>query len=630
MNAREDLEVVIPAYNAAATIGAAVDSALEVAHRVVVVDDGSDDETAAVAARHGATVLTQANAGAARARERGVAHVDAPFVVMLDADDVLLVDGVRRSVEILAADSTVAVAAGRVVAVTPGGERRLLPARTHIDAPTMVRVGYGPWPPAAQVIRTSAYRAAESIDPPRLRPRFAEDFELLIRLSMVGRVVQHDIPSCEYALYVGKSARNADASLADKEAIRAAYGRHLGVPHATMGSLRVRSGVAMRASRAAAASGDRVRALRLSFTGALLRLASVVQGGRLSEAAYASRRPLVVVPWLEGGGAQYALAQTMAKLARPVDVVVLFAGSRDYRAVEAQAASFVRLDAPRSPIGVLTAALRLRAFLAHRPAVFSLLRGSHLVLGLVVGKARGAALGASFHQLPSTDSQDRLARAEDVLVRRYTRRCELVTAPSELAVDELVTQGFASEEVVRYSPNLIADRATAAVAPRTVTQPVRLLMAGRLAEQKGILDLEALLSDITTPVELRIVGDGELRDLVEGLARRNPAVTLVGRVEDVNPHYDWCDAVFMPSRYELNPIVVWEAWASGRPVIGSDIEVFRDLASAGPLRTFRDGAQLDEAVQEMLEAGEAQDKFRQATRAFESRSADRTVVDFLS
>ena len=89
--------VIIPAWRATATIGRAVTSALaqtEPCH-VVVVDDASPDETseAAQAADDGTgrlTVLRQAaNAGPAAARNRAIAASRAPWIALLDSDDVM-------------------------------------------------------------------------------------------------------------------------------------------------------------------------------------------------------------------------------------------------------------------------------------------------------------------------------------------------------------------------------------------------------------------------------------------------------------------------------------------------------------------------------------------------------------
>lgn len=80
---------VIPAYNEEATIGPVIDAVRRVPciDDVVVVSDGSDDATAAVARRHGAYVIElQANVGKGGALKAGIERADADVYVFLDAD----------------------------------------------------------------------------------------------------------------------------------------------------------------------------------------------------------------------------------------------------------------------------------------------------------------------------------------------------------------------------------------------------------------------------------------------------------------------------------------------------------------------------------------------------------------
>lgn len=88
----DDLIAVIPAYNAARHLPDVIDRVARHVprERIVVVDDGSSDDTGAVAARLGATVVPHAqNAGKGAAIRTGLAHaarMGAPFAILLDAD----------------------------------------------------------------------------------------------------------------------------------------------------------------------------------------------------------------------------------------------------------------------------------------------------------------------------------------------------------------------------------------------------------------------------------------------------------------------------------------------------------------------------------------------------------------
>lgn len=81
--------VIIPAYNEAPRVGPVVRACLDatLASRVVVVDDGSRDATAQVAAAAGAEVLRMPrNGGKARAMDAGVEYVYEPGICFMDAD----------------------------------------------------------------------------------------------------------------------------------------------------------------------------------------------------------------------------------------------------------------------------------------------------------------------------------------------------------------------------------------------------------------------------------------------------------------------------------------------------------------------------------------------------------------
>lgn len=101
------VSVVIPAYNATRTLAATVQSALAQTVsdlEVIIVDDGSRDDTLAVARSiqdPRVKVLTQANGGAAAARNTGISAAIGKYIALLDADDLWLPEKLERQLEIL-------------------------------------------------------------------------------------------------------------------------------------------------------------------------------------------------------------------------------------------------------------------------------------------------------------------------------------------------------------------------------------------------------------------------------------------------------------------------------------------------------------------------------------------------
>lgn len=81
--------VLIPCYNEAATVGKVIDdfSAQLPEARICVIDNNSDDDTAQIARRRGATVLFEPRQGKGFAIETMFSRVDADLMVMVDGDD---------------------------------------------------------------------------------------------------------------------------------------------------------------------------------------------------------------------------------------------------------------------------------------------------------------------------------------------------------------------------------------------------------------------------------------------------------------------------------------------------------------------------------------------------------------
>lgn len=103
------VSVIIPAYNRAHYVREAIESALQQTHRpleVIVVDDGSTDETPQVLATYSepVRVFRQVNQGVAAARNFGVSHARGEYVAFLDSDDLWHPEKLEKQIERFEAD----------------------------------------------------------------------------------------------------------------------------------------------------------------------------------------------------------------------------------------------------------------------------------------------------------------------------------------------------------------------------------------------------------------------------------------------------------------------------------------------------------------------------------------------
>ena len=149
---------VIPAFDAEPFLAEAIESVLaqrSPASEVLVVDDGSHDRTAAIAARYadrGVRLLRQQNRGAGAARNRGVALTSAPLLAFLDADDLWPRDRLERLLAVLAADRALDGVIGGVECFPSPDMAEADRARLAVPAGTQPG-----WLPGALLLRRGAW-----------------------------------------------------------------------------------------------------------------------------------------------------------------------------------------------------------------------------------------------------------------------------------------------------------------------------------------------------------------------------------------------------------------------------------------------------------------------------------------
>jgi len=160
---------------------------------------------------------------------------------------------------------------------------------------------------------------------------------------------------------------------------------------------------------------------------------------------------------------------------------------------------------------------------------------------------------------------------------RVLRDAAFVAARSQTAAQLARAWGAAGE--VELAPPAVSE-SIAAGAQReraAAERPFTVGYAGRLTESKGLLDLLAAVRLLAAPVQLVLIGNGELRAQLEGQALPGSRVRVVDDLTHAQMArgYAQLDVLAMPSRTtpawkEQFGRAIVEALACGVPVVGSD------------------------------------------------------------
>jgi glycosyltransferase involved in cell wall biosynthesis len=256
------VSVVIPAYNAADTVAAAIESVLQQtlpASEIIVVNDGSTDGTAAVLERFGSKIkaVHQSNGGLARARQAGVEVARGAWIAILDADDICrperlavqaAVMNALPGVSLCASDFTAFDEKGEFsasyssryfssIAHAPDGIGSLLPDKVCFDIGGCC-VPDAPATTMADVYSGNAYLAlaqANFMQPPtlmfaralieRIGPfavevgHYASDWDFIVRAARAGRVAFIDRPLIQYRVVQRKPPAKPARPMMDNIAV---------------------------------------------------------------------------------------------------------------------------------------------------------------------------------------------------------------------------------------------------------------------------------------------------------------------------------------------------------------------------------------------------------------------------
>jgi glycosyltransferase involved in cell wall biosynthesis len=183
----------ITTYNRAAFLPGAIESVFAQTfqdYELLVVDDGSTDETPEVLARYGERirVVTQPNGGRSAVRNTAVREARAPLISFLDSDDRWVPDKLERQVPVLEAEPELAMVHGHVDVVDDRGELLAEETERHhaMFSRANAHITYAGWAfdcrcfSSALTARVDAIRDAGGYDTDLL----LDDYDLYLRLAL--------------------------------------------------------------------------------------------------------------------------------------------------------------------------------------------------------------------------------------------------------------------------------------------------------------------------------------------------------------------------------------------------------------------------------------------------------------
>jgi glycosyltransferase involved in cell wall biosynthesis len=201
--------VIIPVFNGADRLAEAVASVrpqIRSGDEIIIVDDGSTDDTARVIASFGGAVesFCQDNAGPAAARNHGLRKANGNVIAFLDHDDLWAADRQTAMLEALHADETADIVVGKMKTIID------LSAPRPLADDARFAPGYRPWHLPSLLIRRAVFDRIGGFEE---QLRHAEDVDWMMRAREGGaRFLRIDQFTNYYRLHSTNMSRNVGAS----------------------------------------------------------------------------------------------------------------------------------------------------------------------------------------------------------------------------------------------------------------------------------------------------------------------------------------------------------------------------------------------------------------------------------
>jgi glycosyltransferase involved in cell wall biosynthesis len=226
---RTRVSVVIACYNGGRFLGEAIESVLRQTWRaaeLVVVNDGSTDDTAAVARSYEQVrYIEQRNQGAPAARNAGMRSSTSEFLVFLDADDRLQPHALAAGVESLQANPEWAFVSGEVRVIAEDGSPLYVPAhRPRSGDPyiQLLRSNYI-WTPGVVMYRREILQGVNGF---ATWAGASADYELNVRIARHFPIGRHHQVVLDYRQHPSSMSSDVRYMLRSSVTVRRAERRH--------------------------------------------------------------------------------------------------------------------------------------------------------------------------------------------------------------------------------------------------------------------------------------------------------------------------------------------------------------------------------------------------------------------
>ena len=216
---RPIVSVIIPVYNKCKYVKETVNSVLEQdfeSFEIIVVDDGSTDDSLEVVMSINdprLQIFSQSNSGVERSRNFGFSKSVGPFVVFLDADDLMSSNRLRKQVDLFNATKDL-VLVGTWASVIDHSGKMIGSIRppTSNAALQLAHLFRNQFVSSSVMIKRSAIENDVVFNETRGK-RFAEDFDLWLRIAKNGHVANIPEKLTAYRRLNASRSQSSDSSL---------------------------------------------------------------------------------------------------------------------------------------------------------------------------------------------------------------------------------------------------------------------------------------------------------------------------------------------------------------------------------------------------------------------------------